>query len=84
MQPNKFVLILAQVFISGIMAFLMTGVFGPVLQGLPANWFSIWMSHFVVAWPVAFVFSLVVGPVSFWMAERLARRLQASPARTGR
>lgn len=72
MQPSKFELILAQVFISGTMAFLMTGVFGPLFHGFPHGWLSNWISHYLMAWPIAFLFSLMVGPLSFWMAKKIA------------
>ena len=66
-------IVLAQFFISGMMASLMTGFFGflhfgPTLQGLIE-----WGAAFAIAWPVAFCLSLVVGKLGFAMAYRIRR-----------
>lgn len=66
------VIITAQVFISGMMAFLMTGFFAILHLGLTREMVEAWSSSFVIAWPVAFCFSLVVSPIAFKMAGRLA------------
>jgi O-antigen/teichoic acid export membrane protein len=53
-------LLIAQVFISDMMALLMTGFFGFLHFGPTARWLSEWFGAFVIAWPVAFCLSLVV------------------------
>lgn len=68
---SKKVLITAQVFISGMMAFLMTGFFSILHLGMTSNIVDAWASSFIIAWPVAFCFSLVVSPLAFMMAGRL-------------
>ena len=68
--PLKSTVILAQVFISCIMAFLMTCIFTAIPTALSPGWVGIWLSRFAVAWPIAFVLSMAVGPLSFWLARR--------------
>ena len=68
---SKKVLITAQVFISAMMAFLMTGFFSILHLGLTSTMVDAWISSFMIAWPVAFCFSLVVSPVAFMLAGRL-------------
>lgn len=63
--------ILAQVFISGMMAFLMTGFFGFLNDGPTQAFLIHWPQSFLTGWPVAFVFSLGVGPIAFKIAARL-------------
>jgi hypothetical protein len=70
---DKKVLIVAQILISGMMAFCMTGVFGFFHAGLSREWIDTWMWSFVTAWPIAFVFSMVVSPVAFALSTRLTR-----------
>lgn len=68
---SRRLIITAQVFISGMMAFLMTGFFSFLYDGFTAAAVSAWWQAFVIAWPVAFCFSLLVSPVAFWLAARL-------------
>jgi len=67
--PTKATVILAQVFISCLMAFLMTGIFTAIPTALAPGWVGIWLTRFATAWPIAFVLSMAVGPVSFWLAR---------------
>lgn len=68
---SKKVLITAQVLISGMMAFLMTGFFSILHLGMTPAVVDAWASSFIIAWPVAFCFSLVVSPLAFMIAGRL-------------
>ncbi|ALI56037.1 DUF2798 domain-containing protein [Celeribacter marinus] len=75
-KKDKVTIILAQVFISCMMAFFMTLIFGSILPGqLHTGWVSEWMLHFATAWPVAFVFSLGVGPIAFFLSNRIATKV---------
>ncbi|WP_449576960.1 DUF2798 domain-containing protein [Lelliottia nimipressuralis] len=65
---SKKVLITAQVFISMMMAFLMTGFFSILHLGMTSSIVDAWANSFIIAWPVAFCFSLVVSPLAFMMA----------------
>lgn len=78
MHNSRKLIILAQVFISCLMAFLMSGLFSYFHLGLTMQWLQIWSSTFIIAWPIAFVLSMVVGPVSFRMASFILSRASVS------
>ncbi len=80
-KPNpkreKLTILLAQAVISCLMALMMTFLFSIlVAEGLTPGWPLRWLEHFLAAWPVAFVLSLFVGPLSFrlafWVMHRVA------------
>ncbi len=75
-KREKLTIIVAQVFISCMMAFLMTLIFSILPFGFGPGWFASWMRHWLTAWPVAFVFSLGVGPLAFRLAFLLIHRPQ--------
>jgi hypothetical protein len=64
-------IIIAQFFISLIMAFLMSGYATAVHSGLNAAWLGEWGLAFVMAWPVAFVLSIGVSRLGFAIACRI-------------
>lgn len=66
-------IILAQFFISGMMALLMTGFFGFLHFGRTTEWLHEWIHAFAIAWPVAFCLSLIVGKLGFAIAYRIRR-----------
>lgn len=68
-------IIIAQFFISCMMAFLMTGFFAFLNADGSAEWLRNWANAFLIAWPIAFVLSLGVGKLGFMMAEQVTRRL---------
>lgn len=70
--------ILAQVFISFLMALLMSGFMGFLHLGPTLVWLVEWRNAFFIAWPVAFLLSLGVGPVSFKLAATVMGRLRRS------
>lgn len=72
-MQSKALILLAQVFISMMMAFLMSGIMGAISLGLTEEWLRVWPRAFVTSWPIAFVLSLFVGPAAFWMASRVLR-----------
>ena len=81
-RRQKATIILAQVFISMLMALSMTFVFGSLLPNqfhLPALWFGAWMRHFLAAWPVAFLFSLAIGPLAFALSGAIIARILPEP-----
>lgn len=56
-----------------MMACLMTGTFGLLHLGPSLEFLHQWGTSFVTAWPVAFCFSLGVGPLAFKIAYQLNR-----------
>jgi uncharacterized membrane protein len=71
---DRKVLITAQVFISGQMAALMTGIFTFLHMGYVPGFFAAWGWGFAQAWPIAFLLSMATGPVGFAIANRLMRK----------
>ena len=67
-------IIIAQIFISCMMAFLMTGIFSFLNLGPTLQWLQDWSWCFVRAWPIAFVLSLVVGKLAFKLAGAITGR----------
>ncbi|MBD8890376.1 DUF2798 domain-containing protein [Roseibium litorale] len=80
MQDSKKLVFLAQIFISAFMAILMTGIMGFMHAAFSENWLVEWGMSFLTAWPVAFVLSMIVGPLSFRIAMFILRHMpQATP-----
>ncbi|AWI82575.1 MFS transporter [Alloyangia pacifica] len=65
MTTPRSTLILAQLFISGSMSFLMTLIFSAIPLRFTSSWMSVWMHYWLAAWPAAFALSLIVGPLCF-------------------
>ncbi|MEM5470438.1 DUF2798 domain-containing protein [Hoeflea sp. AS60] len=78
MHNSKKLVIVAQVFISCLMALLMSGIFSYFHLGFTMEWLHIWSSTFIIAWPIVFVLSMVVGPLSFRTASIILSRTSAS------
>jgi hypothetical protein len=76
MQTQFRLIIIAQIFISGIMAFLMSGIFTHLEFGPTVQWLQIWAKGFAMAWPIAFVLSMAVGPAGFRIARFLLRQFE--------
>ncbi|WGW01895.1 DUF2798 domain-containing protein [Vibrio sp. YMD68] len=53
------------------MAFLMTGIFSFIELGMTKVWLYTWMTHFITAWPIAFVLSIFVGSLGFKFANKV-------------
>jgi len=70
-------LLLAQALISFMMATLMTGFFSFLALGFSDIWPAAWFHNFIIAWPVAFCLSLVVGKVAFAIAHRVFPAVKA-------
>ena len=75
MTKSTKTIILAQVFISGMMATLMSGFMNLLHLGFTPVFLHEWSRAVVIAWPVAFCFSLAVGPLAFKLAYKLQRFL---------
>ena len=74
-MPTK-TLLIAQVFISMMMALLMSGIMGMIALGPTQLWLSSWPRSFLIAWPIAFLLSLPVGKISFAFAAMLSQPAQ--------
>ncbi|ADZ69031.1 DUF2798 domain-containing protein [Polymorphum gilvum] len=67
-MQSKELVVVAQIFISLLMALFMTGLFSLLESGPSTEWLRHWGLAFVTAWPIAFCASLVIGPIGFRIA----------------
>lgn len=70
---NKRFLLLAQVFMTCFMAASMSGIMGLVIVGPSAVWLASWPRQFVIAWPIAFVLTMALWPLSMWLSGAVLR-----------
>ena len=75
MTPPTRTVLLAQLFISGMMATFMSGLFALWVLGPTQAFLTEWGQRILVDWPVAFVFSLGVGSLAFKLAYQVNRLL---------
>jgi len=73
---DKKTMLLAQGFITMMMAFSMSGVMSLIALGPTQEWLREWPKAFIMAWPIAFCFTLFVGPLGFAMAHKVMARLK--------
>lgn len=78
---EKKVLLLAQGFITMMMAFSMSGVMSLIALGPTHEWLMEWPKAFIIAWPIAFGFTMFVGPLGFKMAYKVLGLLSARAVR---
>ena len=63
-MDKKFAL-LAQVFMTFFMATLMSGILGLIFSGgFSLEWLANWPKQFIVAWPIAFLLTMVCWPLA--------------------
>ena len=68
---NRKTLLLAQVFITFMMAASMSGIMSLIMLGPTPEWLHHWPRQFIMAWPIAFVLTQAAGPIGFALAHRL-------------
>ena len=56
--------LLTQVIMTFIMAATMSGVMGLIFTGPSMEWLASWPRQFVIAWPIAFVLTMLAWPAS--------------------
>ncbi|MGN0932235.1 DUF2798 domain-containing protein [Falsigemmobacter intermedius] len=72
---DKKVLIIAQILMTLMMAFSMSGIMMLVALGPHEGFFREWMSQFIIAWPIAFLMTQVVSRIAFPLAGILRGKL---------
>ncbi|WP_238379807.1 DUF2798 domain-containing protein [Celeribacter ethanolicus] len=81
-KKDKMTILLAQGFISCFMAFLMTLIMSELIPGLREGfrpgWVRDWLGHYITAWPIAFLLSMGVGPLAFFLSAQLVGRVYRS------
>lgn len=69
-EMKRKTLILAQLLITFMMAFLMSGTMSLIAIGPTAEWLANWPRQALIAWPIAFIFTQVTTPLAFALANR--------------
>ncbi len=70
-MTDRKTLLLAQVFITLMMASSMSGIMSLLAVGASVDWLFIWAREFVIAWPIAFCLTLVTSKLGFILARRI-------------
>jgi Zn-dependent protease with chaperone function len=76
---DKKTAIISQVFMTFLMALSMSGIMSLIMLGPTTVWLRIWMTQFVMAWPIAFVLTMVA-----WPASKKLTRLVVRPRDSGK
>ena len=71
---DKKTLMLAQIFMTFMMAFSMSGIMSLIALGPTAEWLHVWPRQFAMAWPIAFVLTMFVSRIGFGLAVRIRGR----------
>lgn len=72
---DKKTLLIAQVLMTCMMAFCMSGIMSALHMGLTAEWFALWKWQFIIAWPIAFLMTQIVSRIAFPLAFILRKKL---------
>ncbi|WP_188254811.1 DUF2798 domain-containing protein [Pseudaminobacter soli (ex Zhang et al. 2022)] len=70
---DKRTVLISQLLMTFMMAVSMSGIMSLLSLGPTAAWLDIWPKQFLIAWPVAFVLTLVAWPLSMALTRRLVR-----------
>ncbi|QGK68983.1 DUF2798 domain-containing protein [Allosaccharopolyspora coralli] len=63
-----------------IMAATMSGIMGLVFTGPSLEWLTAWPKQFIIAWPIAFVLTMVAWPASMALSAAILRPRNDTPA----
>jgi len=72
MMDKKFALI-AQVFMTFMMALTMSGIMSLIELGPTMVWLNHWPKIFLIAWPTAFVLTMVTWPTAMAVTRKILR-----------
>lgn len=78
-MTDKKTLLLAQVFITLMMASSMSGIMSLIAMGPTREWLAAWPRQFAIAWPIAFCLTLVASRLGFALAGRITRPRPGRP-----
>lgn len=70
-MTDRKTLLLAQIFITFMMAASMSGIMSLLALGPTRYWLEHWPRDFIIAWPIAFCLTLVVSRIGFGLARKL-------------
>jgi Protein of unknown function (DUF2798) len=64
------------IIMSGVMAFLMTGLVTMLNLGLPANFLALWLRAFAIAWPFAALSAFLAIPIARRLTGHIVARIE--------
>ena len=67
-------IIISQIFITFMMATLMSGTMSLIALGPTTEWLAAWPRQIVIAWPIAFIFTQLTAPLAFALTNALLRK----------
>jgi hypothetical protein len=70
-MPDKKTLLLAQLLITLMMAFSMSGIMSLIAMGPTEEWLHAWPGQFIMAWPIAFILTFFVSRIAFGIARKV-------------
>ena len=70
---DKRTIIISQLVMTFIMALTMSGIMSMIALGPTAEWLAIWPKQFIMAWPIAFVLTMIAWPLSMALTRLLVR-----------
>lgn len=70
-MTDKKTLLLAQLFITLMMAASMSGIMSLFQLGLTMEWLMAWPGQFIIAWPIAFLFTMAASCLGFALAHKI-------------
>lgn len=70
---DKKTALIAQVFMTFMMALSMSGIMSVIELGPTVVWLNHWPKIFLIAWPTAFVLTMVAWPTAMALARKVAK-----------
>lgn len=70
---NAKTIIVTQIIMTFLMALSMSGIMLYIAIGSTPDFLTIWMKQFIVAWPIAFVMTNLMWPISNKIARAILR-----------
>jgi Protein of unknown function (DUF2798). len=76
---DKRTILISQLVMTFMMAFSMSAIMLLIAVGPTAAWLQIWPKQFLIAWPIAFVMTLVTWPLSQKLTRLILSLAAARP-----
>ncbi len=70
---DKKTIIISQLVMTFIMALTISGIMLLITLGPTAEWLAIWPKQFIMAWPIAFVLTMIAWPLSMALTRLIVR-----------
>ncbi|KFC07120.1 hypothetical protein GTGU_02106 [Trabulsiella guamensis ATCC 49490] len=70
---DKRTILVSQLLMTFMMALSMSGIMLLIATGPTAQWFELWPRQFLMAWPIAFILTMIAWPLSVKLAYLICR-----------